>query len=152
MKKLVIILLMVLGLGTANAQTKGQAFVQAGVSAGVDKVAHENLEIGIVGGKNRISAVGESYDGYRIDRQYLLGAKYARSLFIMPDFNALLSLAAKTNTRNVGAYVIEPGVGVEFSFGGGLSVITGVSTPITQSSFSARKAIFSGNAGLKLNL
>lgn len=153
MKKLLLSLVLSITLFcSSNAQTKGHAFVAAGVSAGVDKVANENVEIGIQGGHNRIAVIGQSFDTARINRQYLLGVKYTRSIKVLPNFDVLLSLAGKTNVSNVSAYVIEPGAAVDFQLGKGVSFITGISSPVTQTSFKARTTSFSGNAGLKFDL
>ncbi len=150
MKKYLVSLFLLLSSSIGFSQSK--AFLQAGVSAGFDKVANEYLEIGIDGGKNKISAVGQSFDTTGINRQYLIGVKYVRAVKLLPNFDALLSLAGKTNVSDISAYVVEPGVGLDFQLGKGVSFITGVTSPITQSSYNQRKATFSGNLGLKLNL
>lgn len=153
MKKLLTILTILVLSTTITLTTNAQkAFIQAGVSAGVDKVVNENLEVGAQSGHNRISLTASSFDGTYIKRQYLAGVKYVRAIPVLPNFDLLASVAAKTNLSNVAAFVFEPGAGVDFHLGRGVSFITGLTSPITQNSFKSRTLSFAGNAGLKFDL
>ena len=156
MKKVMIVAIIALSIGTAvNAQivSKVTPFVQAGVSGGVDKVVNLNAEVGAQAGKNRVSVVGQSFDSNpKADRKYLVGVKYLRLVPVLPNLQATLSLAGKTRVDNTALYVVEPGVGFNFDFGKGISLVTGITSPITQVSFTNRQTTFAGNAGIKFNL
>lgn len=150
--------LMFLSLSTqaqyVNTQSTHTTFyIQPGVSAGVDKVLNENLDAGVQFNKNRFALTGQSY---RIsddnNRQYLLGIRYTHEFPIMPGVGLLASLGAKTSTTDISMYSVEPGLGVELHLNPNVSIVTGVTSPVTQTSFNDRSATFSGNAGLKINL
>lgn len=156
MKKVMIVAIIALSIGTAvNAQivSKVSPFGQVGVSGGVDKVINFNAEVGAQGGKNRVSVVGQSFDSNpNADRKYLVGVKYLRLISLLPNLQGTVSLTGKTRMDNTALYVVEPGVGFNFDFGRGLSLVTGVTSPITQVSFTNRQTTFAGNAGIKFNL
>ena len=156
MKKVIFTAIVALSIGTAvNAQivSKVSPFAQIGVSGGVDKVINFDAEVGAQAGKNRVSVVGQSFDSNpKADRKYLVGVKYLRLIPIFPNLQGTLSLAGKTRVDNTALYVVEPGAGFNFDFGKGVSLVTGITSPITQVSFTNRQTTFAGNAGLKFNL
>lgn len=153
---MILTALVALSIGTAvNAQivSKTTPFIQVGVSGGVSKVVNIDAEVGAQAGKNRVSVIGQSFDSNpNADRKFLVGVKYLRLLPVLPNLQATLSLAGKTRVDNTALYVVEPGAGFNFDFGRGVSLLAGVTSPITQVSFTNRQTTFAGNAGLKFNL
>lgn len=158
MKRITLSLISFLVIGTTSfAQTaqatKAQPFVQIGVSAGVDRVINENVEIGVGNKLNRVSVIGQSFDSNpSTDRKYLAGIKYLRLLPVLPNLSATLSVAAKTRVDNTALYVVEPGAGFNVDFGRGVNFTTGVSSPITQVSYTKRQTNLAGNVGLLFKL
>ena len=156
LKKMILTAIMALTIGTVvNAQivSKVTPFAQVGVSSGVTKVINFDGEIGAQLGKNRVSVVGQTFDSnVNVDRKYLVGVKYLRLIPVLPNLQGTISLIGKTRIDNTALYTIEPGAGFNFDFGRGLSLVTGISSPITQVSFTNRQTTFAGNAGIKFNL
>lgn len=130
-----------------------ETFVQTSISAGVDRIVNENVELGIGNKYNRVSIVGQSFISQpNGSRKYLAGLKYLRLLPVLPNLSATLSVAAKTRVDNTALFVVEPGAGFDFDLGKGVSLVTGVSSPITQTSFNERKTNIAGNIGLLIKL
>lgn len=153
MKKTMVILCMLFAFTATQAQTKTKVFTQVGVSGSVDRVINENVELGVEANKNRVSVIGQSFDSNpSASRKYLVGVKYLRLFNLLPNLYGTVSLAGKTRVDNTALYVVEPGAGLNFDLGKGVAFVTGVTSPITQTSFSARTLAFAGNASLKFNL
>lgn len=152
MKKTIAILCMLFAFTAMQAQTKTKVFTQVGVSAGVDRVINESVEFGAEANKNRVSVIGQSFNDSVDNRKYLVGVKYLRLFNLLPNLYGTVSLAGKTRVDNTALYVVEPGVGINFDLGRGIALVTCLTSPITQTSFSTRTTTFAGNASLKFNL
>ena len=156
MKKVIFTAIAALLIGTtvtAQVLKNTTPFAQVGVSSGARKVINLDAEIGAQAGNNRVSVVGQTFDSNeKVDRRYLVGIKYLRLIPIFANLQGTASLIGKTRMDNTALYVIEPGVGLNANFSNGLSLVAGVSTPISQLSPSKRQTTFGGNLGLKFNL
>lgn len=156
LRKMILTAIMALTVGTVvNAQVfKGTTpFAQVGVSSGIAKVINLDAEVGAQAGNNRVSVVGQTFDSNEnVDRRYLVGIKYLRLIPIFANLQGTASLTGKTRTDNTALYVIEPGVGLNANFSNGLSLVAGVSTPISQASSFRNRTTLAGNLGLKFNL
>jgi hypothetical protein len=129
MKKLLLILTVVLGLGmVSNAQRKG--FIQAGVSTS-SNVFTQDLEVGSTNGKNAVSVVGQTYETG--EREWYVGAKYAKLISLGSNISLAPSAAVKIGL-NEGDLVFEPGVALNLPISRGLNVQVAVSSPIAENS------------------
>lgn len=147
MKKLLIGLVLILSAGVASAQNK---LIGVGVSAGVEHRLNENLELGVRYARNRVVITGNSFEDST--RRYEAGLKYTRFFGVLPNLEVSVSLGVKTRVDNTAMYTIEPGVGLAFFLGKGVYLETGITSPVTQTSFTTRTTSFSGNAGLIFSL
>lgn len=136
---------------TARVVPPTTKFIQLGVSSGTSNVLNENLEFGAQSGKNRVSLVGQTFEQSNDVRKVLVGLKYLRVLPLFTDVSANASLAAKTRVDHTAFYVIEPGVGMEYTFAKNVSLLAGVSVPYRQTATTPKSSL-GGNASIKFTL
>lgn len=140
---------------TTNAQivSKVTPFGQFGISSGVNKIVNIDGELGAQAGRNRVSIIAQSFDSNPNSyRKYSLGVKYLRLFPLVTNVQGTLSLAGRTRTDNTALYVLEPGAGFNIDFNKDLSLLVGITSPITQVSFTNKYTTLAGNLGLKFNL
>lgn len=150
MRKLFIILAVFLSLG---AFAQKSAFIQAGVAVSNDNFVQE-LEFGSLDGKNRFSAVGETFNpSGAVDRQYYGGVKYARVIPVGVTTSLVPSGAVKVHLNDgFNDIVLEPGIGLQFRLGEGVALIFNGAAQIHENEKLFNRLALKAGAGLNFSL
>lgn len=156
MKKVLTILAISLGLGTAvSAQSDTKFFYQPGVSV-QNKVFTQEFKMGLqFDNKHQFAVTGETYNvnNQNGNRQYWAGLEYGR-MFEGGGKNSVVALAAGKIQLNSKTYnvLVEPGIGYNMYVSENFSIQPSVSTQFGEGSTIGKNVPLKAGIGLQVSL